>query len=61
MEFIENHHEVYVEMLLWICELLVFMYLYREKNFDAPSILIVNQTFLLICVVDEPLKDLYER
>jgi hypothetical protein len=61
MEFIELHQEVYVELLLRILELVVFLDLCREEKSDTPTILIVNQTFIPVCMVDEPLKDLYAR
>jgi hypothetical protein len=47
MEFIEIHHEVHVEPLLWVSEFVVFLDLYWEKKSDAPAILIVNQTFIV--------------
>ena len=59
MKFIEIHHEVHVEPLLWVPELVVFLDLCREEKSDAPAILIVDQKFIPIHVVDDPLQDLY--
>jgi hypothetical protein len=55
MELINIYHEVHVGPLLWVPELIGLLDFYREENTDAPTILIIDQEFLPICVVDEPL------
>jgi hypothetical protein len=52
MEFIELHHKVRVEPLLWVLELIVFLDLCREEKSDTPAILIVDQALFLVCMVD---------
>jgi hypothetical protein len=59
MELIELYHEVRVELLLWVPELIILLDLCREEKFDTSTILIVDQAFLPICVVDEPFQNLY--
>jgi hypothetical protein len=45
--------EFHVEALLRVPDLAVFMDLCREENSDSPAILIINKTFMHVCVVDE--------
>jgi hypothetical protein len=61
MEFIELHHEVHVESLLWVLELLVFLDFCREENSNTSAILIVDQALHPICMVDDPFHNLYAR
>jgi hypothetical protein len=58
MEFIKLHHEICVETLFWVLELVLFIDLYREENFDASTILIVDQALMPIHMVDEPFQNL---
>jgi hypothetical protein len=59
MEFVELHHEVCLEFLLCVPELVVFLDIFREENSNAPVILVIDQTFMPMFVVDESLQDLY--
>jgi hypothetical protein len=59
MEFIEIYHEVRVELLLWVPELVVFLDFCQEENSNTPAILIVDQTRFPICMVDDPFQNLY--
>jgi hypothetical protein len=52
MEFIEFHHEFYVQLLLWVFELVVLLNFYQEKKSDTPTILIIDEALLSICMIN---------
>jgi hypothetical protein len=58
---IKVNDEISVHSLLWVSELLIFLHLYKKKNFVTLTIFIVDQELLCVCVVDEPLQQFYTR
>jgi hypothetical protein len=59
VEFIELHHEVHVEHLLWVLELVVFLDFYQEEKYDTSIILIIYQALIPIYMVYDPFQNLY--
>jgi hypothetical protein len=59
MELIELHHEFRVDLLLLVSKLIVFLDLCREEKSNTSIVLIADQEFLPIHVVDETFQNLY--
>ena len=58
MEFIELHHELCVQPIHSIPELVVLLNFCREKISDTPAIIIVYEALLRICLIDQPTQNL---
>jgi hypothetical protein len=57
MAFVELNDEIYIHPLLEVSEFVVFLDLYRKEHSDTLTIVIIDQVFLCVCVVNEPLQE----
>ena len=55
MELVEFYEEIGVQSLLRVSKLVITLHLYRKENPDTLAIVIIDQTYLCVSVVDKPL------
>ena len=59
MFLIEYYNKIGVQWLLWIFEIVVILNLHWKENLDTLTIVVIDQTYLCVIVVDKPLQDFY--
>jgi hypothetical protein len=56
---VEFYNKISVQSLLRVSKLVITLHLYRKENPDTLTIVVINQTFLCVFLVDEPLQEFY--
>jgi hypothetical protein len=59
MVLVDIYDEIGAQSLLWVSKFVLTLHLYRKENPNTLTIDVVNQTFLCVHVVDEPLHEFY--
>ena len=57
MFIIESYNKIGVQLLLWVSELVVILHFHQKENPDTLAIVVINQTSLCVCVVDNPFQE----
>ena len=55
MAFVEHYKKILVQPDFSVLDFIIHAYLYRQENVDAFSIFVIQQTFLFINMMNDPL------